>query len=74
VNVYLAKIVLAQLNQQNLRYTQLYKRVLAHCGTPSSFERVFLFLKQGGYVEKSGGEHIAPYRITERGKRFLEVI
>jgi len=73
VNIKLARIVLAELSKAGvLRYTQLHKRTLKQCGTPATFRSIFNFLKQNGHIEKTSAEHTAPYRITEKGKRFLE--
>lgn len=68
----LAKIVLHELNRMPLSRTQLEKRTVRGCGTHASFEGIFQYLKENGYVEKSGERHRAPYRITEKGKKFLE--
>ena len=69
----LAKIVLAELSEAGpLRYTELHKRTLRQCGTPATFNSIFSYLKQHGHVKKTSTKHTAPYRITEKGKRFLE--
>jgi DNA-binding PadR family transcriptional regulator len=67
----LAKIVLSELERTPLRHTELEKRTVRQCGTHSTFEGIFRYLKQNGYLEKTGTEHTAPYRITEKGRRFL---
>jgi hypothetical protein len=40
----------------------------------ASFNAIFCFLLAEGYVEKSGLELRAPYRITEKGSRMLEAL
>ncbi|MCW4017353.1 MAG: hypothetical protein NWF00_01505 [Candidatus Bathyarchaeota archaeon] len=70
----LAKTVLHELRRQPLCRTELEKRTVRRLGTHASFEGIFRFLVQGGYVQKSGQEHRAAYRITEKGAKFLEVI
>jgi len=67
----LAKIVLSELERNPLRRTQLEKKTVMHCGTHSTFEGIFHYLKQNGYLEKAEAKHTAPYRITEKGRRFL---
>jgi len=68
----LAKIVLAELSKQPLRLVELEKRTVKQCGTHAKFQSIFRFLKQNGYVEKAGTQRTAPYRITEKGQKFLE--
>jgi predicted transcriptional regulator len=73
--VRLAKIVLAELNKVGgLRRTDLEKHIIIKYGTHATFDNVLGFLKERGYVEKASAKHTGPYRITERGKRFLEAI
>jgi predicted transcriptional regulator len=68
----LAKIVLNELNKQPLRRTELEKRTIRQCGTHNKFVTILRYLKQSGYVEKAQPKLRAPYRITERGRKFLE--
>jgi DNA-binding PadR family transcriptional regulator len=68
----LAKVVLAELSKGPLRRRDLHKRTLRQCGTPATFTSTLNYLKQRGHVEKMSTKHTAPYRITEKGKRFLE--
>ena len=70
----LAKIVLKELERQPLSRTELEKRTVRKAGTHATFEGIFRFLVQSGYVQKSGQKHRAPYVITEKGSKFLEVI
>jgi len=66
--------VLAELDKGSLRRTDLEKRTVMKCGTHATFDNVLNFLKEGGYVEKALARHMGPYRITEKGKRFLGAI
>jgi predicted transcriptional regulator len=68
----LAKIVLKELNKRPLRRTELEKRTIRQCGTHNKFVTILRYLKQSGYVEKAEPKLRAPYRITERGRKFLE--
>jgi len=68
----LAKIVLSELEKTPLRRTQLEKRTVMHCGTHSTFEGIFRYLKQNSYIEKAGQRYRDPYIITEKGQKFLE--
>jgi len=70
----LAKTVLKELERQQLCRTELEKRTLRKSGTHATFEGIFCFLVQNGYVEKSGKEHRAPYVLTEKGAKFLEAL
>jgi DNA-binding PadR family transcriptional regulator len=70
----LAKTVLKELERQPLSRTELEKRTVRKSGTHATFEGIFRFLVQSGYVQKSGQKHRAPYVITEKGAKFLEAI
>ncbi len=70
----LAKTVLKELDRQELCRTELEKRTVRKQGTHSTFEGIFLYLVQEGYVVKSGEKHRAPYKLTEKGAKFLEAL
>ena len=70
----LAKIVLKELERQQLSRTELEKRTVKKAGTHATFEGIFRFRVQSGYLQKNGQKHRAPYVITEKGRKFLEVI
>jgi predicted transcriptional regulator len=70
----LAKIILYQLSRSDVSRSQLEKKAIIECGTHSTFEAIFQYLIENGYVEKTGREHRALYRITDKGKRFFEGI
>ncbi len=70
----LAKTVLKELERQPLCRTELEKRTVRKSGTHATFEGIFRYLVQSGYVQKSGQKHRAPYVITEKGAKFLEVL
>ncbi|MBN1244785.1 hypothetical protein JXA31_04250 [Candidatus Bathyarchaeota archaeon] len=72
--MHLAKIVLKELERQPLCRSELEKRTIQKSGTHGTFEGIFRFLVQSGYVQKSGQKHRAPYVITEKGAKFLEVL
>jgi DNA-binding PadR family transcriptional regulator len=72
--MHLAKTVLRELSRQPLCRTELEKRTVRKLGTHATFEGMFRFLIQGGYVQKSEQKHRAAYVITEKGEKFLEVI
>ena len=70
----LAKTVLKELNKQPLCRTELEKRTVRKSGTHATFEGIFRYLIQSGYIVKSDQKHRAPYAITEKGAKFLEVL
>ena len=72
--MHLAKIVLKELARQPLCRTELEKRTVKKAGTHATFEGIFRYLVQSGYVQKSGQKHRAAYVITERGAKFLEAL
>jgi predicted transcriptional regulator len=72
--IHLAKTVLKELNKQPLCRTELEKRTVKKAGTHATFEGIFRYLVQSGYVQKSEQKHRAAYVITERGAKFLEAL
>jgi predicted transcriptional regulator len=75
-DLHLARTVLAELfkAENGLRRRDLEKRTLIKCGTRATFDSILAFLKARGYIAKASERHIAPYQITEKGKRFLEAL
>jgi len=72
--IQLAKTVLKELCKQPLCRTELEKRTVKKFGTHATFEGIFRYLVQSGYVQKSEQKHRAAYVITERGAKFLEAL
>ena len=70
----LAKTVLKELSRQPLCRTELEQQTVKKTGTHATFEGIFRYLVQGGYVQKSEPKHRANYKITERGVKLLEAI
>jgi predicted transcriptional regulator len=70
----LAKIVLKELDRQPLCRTEIEKRTVRKLGTHATFEGIFRYLTQSGYVQKSEQKHRAAYVITEKGAKFLEAL
>jgi len=70
----LAKIVLHELSRESLRRTELEQRTLRRAGTRATFDGIFRFLIESGYVQKSERRHRANYVITEKGNKLLEAI
>ena len=66
------RFILQLVSDEPRRYTWLCKKFVRASGSPASFESIFRFLKINGYVEKVSAGHCAPYRLTARGRRFLE--
>ncbi len=72
--LHLAKIVLTELNRHPLCRTEIEKRTIRKAGTHATFEGIFRYLVQSGYVVKSEQKHRAAYVITEKGAKFLEAL
>lgn len=70
----LARIVLGELKKSPFGRTELEKRTVRKLGTHSTFESIFRFLVENGYVQKGGEEHRAPYVITDRGLKLQEAL
>jgi DNA-binding PadR family transcriptional regulator len=70
----LAKTVLKELSREPLCRTELEQRTIRKTGTHATFEGIFHYLIQSGYVQKSAQNHRANYVITEKGTKLLEAI
>ncbi len=68
------RVVLRELSRQPQRRGELMKRAVTRGASYCSFNFVFAYLLSEGFVEKTGLELHAPFRITERGLRFLEAM
>ncbi len=68
------RVVLRELSRQPQRRGELMKRAVTRGASYCSFNFVFAYLLAEGFVEKTGAELHAPFRITERGLRFLEAV
>lgn len=72
--LHLAMTVLKELNRQPVCRTELEKRTVRKLGTHATFEGIFRYLVQNGYIKKSESRHRAPYVITEKGVKLLEAL
>jgi len=70
----LAKIVLKELTKEQLTRTDLENRTVRKKGTHATFEGIFKYLVQGGYIEKAEQKHRSNYKVTEKGAKLLEAI
>jgi len=72
----LARIILSCLDKRDrICRTDLLKLTLRQCGTPRKFDSVFQYLRRCGWVEKLGpSKSRAPYQITDKGRKFLELL
>jgi DNA-binding PadR family transcriptional regulator len=70
----LAKTVLKELSKEHLCRTELENRTVRKRGTHATFEGIFRYLIQGGYIQKSEQKHRSSYVLTEKGAKLLEAI
>jgi predicted transcriptional regulator len=67
------RVILRELSRSSMRRTRLEKRFIQKTsGSPANFKTTFRFLVEDGCIEKCGAERRAPFRITEKGKAFLD--
>jgi len=50
----IAKILLSELRDKPLSWTDLEKRLLRQCGTHNKFSNMMTWLKKNGYIVKTG--------------------
>jgi predicted transcriptional regulator len=70
----LAKTVLRELSRQPLCRTRLEQHTVRRAGTHATFEGIFRYLVQSGYIKKSDQKHRADYVLTEKGVKLLEAL
>jgi len=70
----LASMILKDLSRCAMRRTDLEHNTLKCGGTHATFESIFYYLIQGGFIQKSSTRHLAKYAITEKGKKLLEAL
>ena len=66
-----AEIILHELSRVSLHRVDLERRVFKRDIGRSSFDGMFAFLVSDGDIQKVGVECRAPFRLTEKGQRFL---
>lgn len=66
-----SKIILGKLTKGSIRWRDLEKIVCAESPTYPKFSAALKWLLRGGYVERPAR---GVYRITEKGRRFLEAL
>lgn len=69
-----AKTVLKELSHQPLRRTALEQIIIRKGSTHATFEGIFHFLVNDGYIQKTDKKHTADYTITEKGTKLLEAL
>jgi predicted transcriptional regulator len=69
--VKIQSIILRALSREPLSRSILGDRANLQGVSRATFDNAFSFLIHDGNVEKCGSEHLAPFRITEKGKKFL---
>jgi predicted transcriptional regulator len=70
-----AKAVLAVLKRQATNRTMLEQAVVRNgYGTHATFEGIFKWLCNDGYIVKSERRHRSPYVITEAGEKLYEAL
>lgn len=68
------KTILEMLSRRHVHWADLEKKVLATCWlfvTSPRFDRRLRYLLKKGYVERVSR---GVYRITEKGKKYMEII
>ena len=66
-----AELILRELSWGCLHRVDLERRVFKRDIGRSSFDGMFAFLVSDGDIQKVGLECRAPFRLTEKGQRFL---
>ena len=66
-----ARIVLQKLRDGPMRWTPLTKAILRESMTPWKAQSILDWLRRRGYVERP---QRGVYRITEKGRRFLDTL
>jgi len=68
----LAKIVLRELRDEPLSWTELEKRMLRRCGTHTKFRNLMRWLTENNYIIKMGGTGTrAPYKANQEKVKYL---
>lgn len=70
----LSKTVLKELGAQPLCRTQLEHHTVRKAGTHATFEGIFRYSVQSGYIAKQEQKHRADCTITDKGSKLLEAI
>ena len=67
----LARIVLQELRDEPLGWSELEKRVIRQCGTSGKFSGLMSWMVRQGYIVKAGSSRSrAPYRVNSEKVAF----
>ena len=69
-----AKKILAHLNNGPLRLRDVWKLAVQDSSGVNKSIKVFYWLRNNGYIRKTGCKHVDPYEITEKGRALLACI
>lgn len=64
-------VILQELSREPVRRVVLQRRVQPKGVSCATFDAVFEFLVDDGNIRKCGDEHRAPFRVTDKGLKFL---
>ena len=70
----LAKVVLREVSRDSCSMSVLETRVLVKAGSHSTFTSLFYFLRDSGFIVKSGSDHRAVNCISAKGRLLLEAL
>jgi len=74
VTIQRSKAILKTLARHSFCWSDLERKVIDVCPTHSVFARTMQFLLRNGLIKKTGRKgQRTPYRITEKGRKQLEI-
>ena len=70
----IAKKILGCLVKRPMRVCDVWKLAVQDSAGVSKSIRVFYWLRDKGYIQKTGRKYRDPYVITEKGRAFFNVL
>jgi len=73
-NEVVKKILFVMIKKGKVRVKDVVKDAIKDSAPVSKSYTVFYWLRDNGHIQKTCIDHLAPYVVTEKGKKYFEGI
>jgi predicted methyltransferase len=69
-----ARKTMARLAVHPMRVRDIWKSVVQDSASVRKTVTVFYWLRDNGFIQKTGQDYCAPYELTDKGRRFYRAL
>jgi predicted methyltransferase len=69
-----AKKILSRLSVEPMRVRDVWKRAVQDSAGVRQTVKVFYWLRDQGFIQKTGEDYCAPYELTEKGRQLYSAL